>query len=313
MIARKVLTLLILGGFAAESVHAQSKVESPESTHLPSETSAAQVHACLLVARDISDLTDRANASKRAGDTEAFNATVDPYNEATDKWNVGCTRPYVEADMIRAENATGLRLCEFTQTPCKSEIERHKVLMEEAKLKQGGLDGNASGVKSSYNMASDDFSETRAAHTEAQSPEGSLGLLTRKALEREPPGLPVQSLSEVELKRIADAWKLAIFSETWGPEAAILDFSVSLTNWKDLDAKVGTIRALVVHQDDTTVAATFSVRSFEGAWHASQCVTEFSDEINTTAACNTRIGRELRNQELAAKLRKAQGMEPRDQ
>lgn len=126
---------LVIGSLPLGATHAQSRIEEPQSTTRPSETSAAQVQACLLVARDIAELTDRANAANRAQDTEAFNATVDPYNEATDKWNAGCTRPYDEADMIRAENATGLRLCEFTQTPCKSETERHQVLLEEKKVK----------------------------------------------------------------------------------------------------------------------------------------------------------------------------------
>lgn len=136
MFGRIVAMALMIAGLPLGTIHAQSKIEDPESTTRPSETSAEQVHACLLVARDISDLTDRANAANRAQDTDAFNATVDPYNEATNKWNAGCTRPYNEADMVRAENATGLRLCEFTQTPCKSEAERHQVLLEEKKLKQ---------------------------------------------------------------------------------------------------------------------------------------------------------------------------------
>jgi hypothetical protein len=137
MLGRIVAVALMIGCLPLGMVHGQSKIEDPESTTRPSETSAAQVHACLLVARNISDLTDRANAAKRVENIEAFNATVDPYNEATEEWNAGCTRPYAEADMIRAENATGLRLCEFTQTPCKSETERHQVLLEEKKLREG--------------------------------------------------------------------------------------------------------------------------------------------------------------------------------
>jgi hypothetical protein len=126
---------IVMAAFLLNSAAmAQSKIEDPEDTTRPSETTAEQVRACLLIAREISDITDRADAAKSTGDVDAFNATVDPYNSATERWNAGCTRPYNPADMIRAENELGLRLCQFTQTPCMAETERRSILIEEKKL-----------------------------------------------------------------------------------------------------------------------------------------------------------------------------------
>ena len=120
----------------ANTVFAQSKVTGPQSTTRPSATSAAQVRACLFIARDISELTDKLNIAKAREDAETFNSTVNVYNAALRKWNAGCTRPYSPADMIRAENATGLKLCRFTQTPCLTEAARRKILADELKRQQ---------------------------------------------------------------------------------------------------------------------------------------------------------------------------------
>lgn len=118
------------------STAAQSRVEKPTSTVRPSETSAAQVKQCLEIARELAKLSDAANRAKATGDSDAFNATVDPYNNATSRWNHGCTRPYNPADMVRAENQLGYRLCQYTQSPCLAEAERSEILMEEKRQLQ---------------------------------------------------------------------------------------------------------------------------------------------------------------------------------
>lgn len=113
---------------------AQSKVDAPQTIRGRSLATMRQeqVRDCLFIAREISDLTDRANVAKGRGDFETFNATVSPYNHAIARWNAGCTKPYDPADMIRAENENGMRLCKFTSTPCMSEAERDAVLAREA-------------------------------------------------------------------------------------------------------------------------------------------------------------------------------------
>lgn len=113
---------------------AQSKVDAPQTIRGRSIATMRpeQVRDCLFIAKDISDLTDRANVAKARSDFETFNATVSPYNQAIAQWNAGCTKPYDPADMIRAENANGMRLCKFTSTPCISETERNAVLAREA-------------------------------------------------------------------------------------------------------------------------------------------------------------------------------------
>lgn len=120
----------------AGSVAAQGRVEKPTSTVRPSETTAAQVKQCLEIAREIAELSDAADRAEEAGDIDSFNATVDPYNSATSRWNAGCTRPYNPADMVRAENQLGYRLCQYTQSPCLTEAERGEVLMEEKRQLQ---------------------------------------------------------------------------------------------------------------------------------------------------------------------------------
>lgn len=113
---------------------AQSKVDAPQTIRGRSLATMRpdQVRDCLFIAKDISDLTDRANVAKSRGDFDTFNATVSPYNQAIARWNAGCTKPYDPADMIRAENENGMRLCKFTSTPCMSETERRAVLAREA-------------------------------------------------------------------------------------------------------------------------------------------------------------------------------------
>lgn len=93
--------------------------------------SAAEVDACLLVAREISELTDRAAVAKARDDIPTFNTTVAPYNDARLRWNAGCLKPYSPGDMIRAENRRGVRLCTLTRSPCLSETERAAVLARE--------------------------------------------------------------------------------------------------------------------------------------------------------------------------------------
>lgn len=114
------------------SVIAQSKVDAPQTFRGRSvETiKPEQVRACLFLAKEISELTDRANVAKSRGNIEAFNLTVAPYNAAIARWNAGCTQAYDPGDMIRAENESGLRLCKFTSTPCLTEAERLAVLGE---------------------------------------------------------------------------------------------------------------------------------------------------------------------------------------
>ena len=115
---------------------AQERVDKPSKTRLPSETSAAQVKQCLQIAREIAELSDAAEKAQQAGDVDAFNGTVNPYNSATARWNAGCTKPYSPADMIRAENELDYRLCEFTKSPCLSEEERGQILQEERRQRE---------------------------------------------------------------------------------------------------------------------------------------------------------------------------------
>lgn len=123
--------------FTSFSVVAQSRVEKPTDTRRPSETSAVQVRQCLEIAREIAELSDSAQHARATGDRYAFNATVDPYNAATSRWNARCLRPYNPADMVRAENDLGYRLCKYTRSPCLSEAERGEILMEEKRQLQG--------------------------------------------------------------------------------------------------------------------------------------------------------------------------------
>lgn len=131
----------------------------------------------------------------------------------------------------------------------------------------------------------------------------------RKAMERLPPGLPLRTLSKAELQRVADAWKLAMFAEPWGPETKTLHFSTGLGVWKEFGAEVGTISAFVIPKDGVAVQAQFSVRSFDGNWHTALCITEFTDAVTDNTACSDKIRHELRNQELAARLRQATAAE----
>ena len=117
-------------------VAAQGRVEKPQSTVRPSETSAAQVKQCLQIAREIAELSDAADRAQASADVNSFNATVDPYNAATSRWNANCTRPYNPADMVRAENQVGYRLCQYTQSPCLTEDERGEILLEEKRQLQ---------------------------------------------------------------------------------------------------------------------------------------------------------------------------------
>ena len=131
-----ILAALVVSSFASISALAQGRVEKPTTTTRPSETSAAQVRQCLAVAREIAELSDAADRADAQGDVDTFNATVDPYNSAMSRWNANCTRPYNPADMVRAENELGYRLCQYTQSPCQTEIERDEILMEEKRQLQ---------------------------------------------------------------------------------------------------------------------------------------------------------------------------------
>lgn len=130
--------VLLCVGLAVVSlgVAAQGRVEKPQSTLRPSETSAEQVKQCLQIAREIAELSDAADVARASGDVNSFNATVDPYNAATSRWNASCTRPYNPADMVRAENQAGYRLCQYTQSPCLTEAERGEILLEEKRQLQ---------------------------------------------------------------------------------------------------------------------------------------------------------------------------------
>ena len=121
--------IVVASGYA----NAQSKIDPPQMIQGRNiqKISPEQVRVCLFLARDISDLTDRADVAKDRGDTETFNATVDPYNTAIGRWNAGCTKAYDPGDMIRAENQSGMRLCKFTSTPCLTELERSTILAQE--------------------------------------------------------------------------------------------------------------------------------------------------------------------------------------
>lgn len=134
---RSIVLLLTIAALAMPNLSiAQGRVEKPTNTTRPSETSAEQVKQCLRVAREIAELSDAADQAEAAGDIDSFNATVDPYNAATARWNAGCTRPYNPADMVRAENELGYRLCQYTQSPCLSEAERGEILLEEKRRLQ---------------------------------------------------------------------------------------------------------------------------------------------------------------------------------
>lgn len=129
---RSIVLLLTIASLAVPNLSiAQGRVERPRDTTRPSETSAQQVKQCLRIAREIAELSDAADQAQAAGDIDSFNATVDPYNAAIARWNAGCTRPYNPADMVRAENELGYRLCQYTQSPCLSEAERGEILIEE--------------------------------------------------------------------------------------------------------------------------------------------------------------------------------------
>ena len=134
-VVKIVLSVIVMVSACA---NAQSKIDPPRMIQGRNiqKISPEQVRACLFLARDISDLTDRANVAKSRGDTDTFNATVDPYNSAIGRWNTGCTTAYDPGDMIRAENQSGMRLCKFTSAPCLTELERSAILVRESE-KQG--------------------------------------------------------------------------------------------------------------------------------------------------------------------------------
>jgi hypothetical protein len=136
---RIVRRLAIALAFVAGTAWGQQKVEAPRSVTVKPGTrtlSVTELDACLTTAQQISELTDRANIAKSRGDIATFNSTVAPYNAAQDRWNAGCLTPYLPGDLIRAENARGVRLCKFTRTPCLSEQERVAVLASE-RARQG--------------------------------------------------------------------------------------------------------------------------------------------------------------------------------
>ena len=139
--------LAMLGLAITSSGAAQSKVDAPEMFRARAiqTSSKEQVRTCLFVAKEISDLTDRADVARTRGDTDTFNSTVVPYNSAVSHWNGECLKPYKPADMVRAENESDMRLCELTRKPCLSEAERSAILAQEAARQkksatsQGGL------------------------------------------------------------------------------------------------------------------------------------------------------------------------------
>ncbi len=133
---QSMIVVLVVASFVS-SVFAQGRVEKPRSTTRPPETSAAQVRRCLELAREIAELSDASDVANARGDVDSFNATVDPYNSAMSRWNASCTKPYNPADMVRAENELGYRLCQYTQSPCQTEIERGEILLEEKRQLKG--------------------------------------------------------------------------------------------------------------------------------------------------------------------------------
>jgi hypothetical protein len=128
--------------------YGQSKIDAPQTVRgrgLPT-IGPEQVRTCLFLAKEISDLVDRIEVARSRGDNDTYNSTVDPYNSATDRWNAGCTKAYDPADMIRAENDSGMRLCTLTKTPCLSEAERSAILAREA-ARQGAAPSGSVGLQ----------------------------------------------------------------------------------------------------------------------------------------------------------------------
>ena len=107
------------------------RVAPPETTTAPPRLDAEQVERCLLLAREIASVSDEAERAERANDSSRYNATVEPYNKAISRWNNECADSYNPADMIRAENKNGFKLCSYTSSPCLSEEARRKILADD--------------------------------------------------------------------------------------------------------------------------------------------------------------------------------------
>lgn len=157
------LWLVALAALTAGDAVAQQKVKAPTSISLPRGSATMpmqQVRACLGLAREISELTDMANVAKERGDIPTFNSTVGPYNAAQDRWNRGCTTPYKPADMIRAENDAGVRMCRFTRTPCMSEAERNAVLARERGKQGASTPAPSARIRETTKIASSPAAQT---------------------------------------------------------------------------------------------------------------------------------------------------------
>lgn len=164
--ARRSRGQIVAAVFALALFHptafAQSKVDPPVTIHGGhAAMTPDQVRNCLFIAKEISDLTDRAKVADERSDIVAFNATVDPYNRAAARWNAQCRSTYEPADMIRAENEAGFRLCEHTSSPCLSDAEREAILDEErrnqaALAPQTGMQRTTNTVRASANTPEPD-------------------------------------------------------------------------------------------------------------------------------------------------------------